>query len=443
MSIYKLTGLDKYIPKLELSQTGFYVAVYSLLVIPTLFIAFVHWLDQNRALRDPKGCRKLGLRAPSNLVDEHHEKYVQEHTGRSDGAQHGCEWTVKSLWMYPIKSCRGVELNRGTIVSTGMQYDRQFTFAQLKSPFPVAIETPKDKKADHKWEFITQRSFPALARVRPEVWIPDSTSPTFDANHSHVKSGGIVIIRYPHHSVGWRGILDRALASLLGKVLEKSFQIPFDPTPEQIDSNGYTMEHIKIWKDDPLSLNMSHDVPAELKYFLGIRNPLALFRVSNDNLREVFRCAPREDKIGYQPVTGFADAYPLHILNLASVRDVGRRQPKDAPSLSAMQFRSNIIVSGPPRYDEDSWRRISIGNFEYYVSCRTARCKLPNVNQITGVKHPVEPDKTLRSFRCIDEGAGKNACLGMQVVPAIETSQIKVGDRVAVLDTGEHFYIKQ
>ncbi len=82
-----------------------------------------------------------------------------------------------------------------------------------------------------------------------------------------------------------------------------------------------------------------------------------------------------------------------------------------------------IIVTGPTPYSEDHWTRIRIGPQVYYLACRTARCLLPNVNPDTAVKHPAEPDRTMKSFRCIDEGAGpKLACLGMQVVPGFQST---------------------
>lgn len=113
--------------------------------------------------------------------------------------------------------------------------------------------------------------------------------------------------------------------------------------------------------------------------------------------------------------------YPLHIMNLASVRDVGQRITKEIPRLSALRYRPNIIVTGPEPFAEDSWKRIRIGDYEYYVACRTARCKLPNTDQDTGEKHPQQPDKIMRSYRCIDEGSRKYAYLGMQMVPAFES----------------------
>jgi uncharacterized protein YcbX len=69
---------------------------------------------------------------------------------------------------------------------------------------------------------------------------------------------------------------------------------------------------------------------------------------------------------------------------------------------------------------------------------------MPNVDQKTGEKHPTEPDRTLRSFRAVDEGAGQNmGCLGMQLVPISKEGALRVGDEITVLEVGEHVYVKQ
>jgi hypothetical protein len=46
----------------------------------------------------------------------------------------------------------------------------------------------------------------------------------------------------------------------------------------------------------------------------------------------------------------------------------------------------------------------------------------------------------MRKYRIIDEGS-KSACLGMQVTP-LDEGGVSVGDRVVVLETGEHFFKK-
>jgi uncharacterized protein YcbX len=116
---------------------------------------------------------------------------------------------------------------------------------------------------------------------------------------------------------------------------------------------------------------------------------------------------------------------------------------KGAPRLSATEFRANLIITGPEAYDEDSWRRIKIGFYEYDVSSRTTRGRLPNVDQSTGDCHPSEPDKTICSFRVVEGGAGPNpGCLGRQLVPIAKESALRVGDEITVLEVEEHVYIK-
>lgn len=76
---------------------------------------------------------------------------------------------------------------------------------------------------------------------------------------------------------------------------------------------------------------------------------------------------------------------------------------------------------------------------------------MPNVDQDSGFRHPVEPDKSLRKYREVDEGAPRMGCLGMQMTPLFEGAEdpeameswVEVGMDVEVLGRGDHVYIKQ
>ena len=291
----------------------------------------------------PRGCRKLGLTTESNLSNEFNENFAQ---GRlvGTGEVSTDPWRVKSLWIYPVKSCRGVEIDHADIVTTGMKYDRQFTFAQLKSP--ASIDDMLDKKQTGRtWEFITQRKFPRLATVKVEMWVPDHSSETYSPTSDDVEGGGVVVVRFPHQQSGWRGKLGRLKAIFKGSVPEKQFRVPFDPTPSQVQKAGYKYEKAIIWKDTVNALNFELQVPEELRCYLGVRNKLSILRIDNSALREVHRCAPKAEDLGYQPVIGLQDAYPLHLMNLASVRDLEIQIPKrnGVSRLSARRFRPNII----------------------------------------------------------------------------------------------------
>ena len=393
----------EFLPRVEVSLHLYVLIIFTFCVTPILALFALEVSARRERATSPRGCRKLGLRVASNLADEFESRY---HDALSDG-----QWRVKSLWIYPVKSCRGVELQRGTVVDTGMQYDRHLSFAQLKD----------DGKGNESWGFLSQRRYPLMARIETEMWVPDPSSPTYSTAAPAVQSGGVIVVSFPVDKISPQSFVSRLLTTITGKGPRKSFRVPFLPTPAQIKNNGYTLDPFTIWKDTPGALNLSSLVPPELQAFLGVTTRLGLFRVAPGREREVFRCAPRKADLGWQPITGFADAYPLHILNLASVRDLSAKQPADAPRLSARRFRPNIIVSGPPAYEEDRWKKINVGDETFFVACRTGRCRLPNTDPDTGEKHPSEPDRTLKAHRRVDPGSPLETCMGMQMVPASDS----------------------
>jgi uncharacterized protein YcbX len=79
------------------------------------------------------------------------------------------------------------------------------------------------------------------------------------------------------------------------------------------------------------------------------------------------------------------------------------------------------------------------------------RCKMPNVDQDTGIRHPVQPDHAIRKYREVDAGAKGMGCLGMQLTPLYDEPDVseaatmegwlEVGMGIEVLETGEHRYI--
>jgi hypothetical protein len=85
---------------------------------------------------------------------------------------------------------------------------------------------------------------------------------------------------------------------------ERSFQVPFNPLPDP-------SEDVVIWKNRPRWLNYGVHVPDDFRDYLGVGNPLTLFRVDPASYREAYGNAPRRETLGYQPSVGFADAYPV------------------------------------------------------------------------------------------------------------------------------------
>ena len=413
---------------LSLAPFVFTIGALTVILFPTLF----------EDIPPPSGCRKLGLKRGSNLEDEHltQESDDSQNVKLEESRRH---IKVKSLWIYPVKGCQGIELHESDFVTTGLKYDRQFSIARLHTPRTDASNP--DVKPKPEWRFITQREAALMSQIRTELWLPDRLAAGYDPSSTYVSSGGAIIITFPHPCSRVSGFLRKLTCKILGTKPVKSAIFPFAPTEAQIEETKYTVEPFKIWKDTPQALNMGVHLPTELKKYLGLKDQLTLFRVTN--LREVYRCAPRKETLGWQPTTGFADAYPVNLLGIASVHALSAMQPPLSATLSAKRFRPNIIVEGAAAFDEDEWTKIRIGKNEFFVVCRCVRCKVPNVDLVTGIRDINQPYRTLTSKREIDRGAKGLGCLGMQMVAARQEGNLRVGDAVEVLETGDHEYIKQ
>ncbi|CBF71343.1 MOSC domain protein [Aspergillus nidulans FGSC A4] len=434
--------------------------------------AVIRFSAENTAAITPRGCRRIGLpKGQSNLHDEYDPK---NSSGFSESStdERGCPaWRIKALFTYPIKSCKGIELDESGIVPTGFAFDRQFCFAEL------------DEKGNWIARTLRNRGFNRLALVRPEIWVPDATMQGYRSDLEEVRSGGVMLVYYPrpnpYRGLGWHAVHSAVFQMGLHFGLiarEGSFTVPLcQPSGSEnmkLDS-GVPRERVKIWKDNPLAYNYGQYIPSSFHDFLNEGFPnfnlasritansshrrITLFRVNPTHTRKIYRNAPRKQEIGFQPQTGFADAYPIHIISLSSVRDVNARCAEDIPDLSVRRFRANIIVQGPKAFEEDDWKVIRISPATakkkapkeddegdsaeqaliMYTACRTVRCKLPNVDPDTGTRHPSEPDRTLKSYRRIDKGDLTNACLGMQAVPAVEGALLilMINGSECVLDT--------
>jgi uncharacterized protein YcbX len=354
--------------------------------------------SSTRASQIP-GCRRFGLPpGRSNLKDQFKQKSptVGKRAAR-----------VKALFTYPIKSCHGVELPASEVESTGLKYDRMFTFAQLHSK-QASTETAREPSTDwqHEWRFITARELPRLSLVKTELWVPDlrkkapkqpsgharhisDDTPGGDRGRSRSRKGTVVLesagidakrrrkLSIPFIASDWRSNGGCLVISFpyepdfnpFGLRTETvTIKVPLNPTPERAEAKLYTTEDITVWKDRPQATNMTNEIDKvslnKLRYFLGVSKPLALFRRDDTQLRPVTRNLPDDLADGRFEI-GFPDSYSAHILNVASVRALDASLPAEASMkdrLDARRFRANIYIDGPPAFDEDYWKRMACGH---------------------------------------------------------------------------------
>ncbi|KAI4277036.1 MAG: hypothetical protein LQ337_002093 [Flavoplaca oasis] len=184
--------------------------------------------------------------------------------------------SVDSLYVHPIKSCRAVRVEWAEVLSTGLKYDRSFTFAEFHDRDSVVGSTG--------WNFITQRKYGNLANICVEIWVPDSNSTDYSSNQANVLSEGVLRVGYP--------------ATDSGSTAFKTFEIPYNPTNDQISEMGYTLESLTIWKDRPDALLIASTTGInppgwikDIQAYIGSKH-LALFRVAAGHERELLISPP-------------------------------------------------------------------------------------------------------------------------------------------------------
>ena len=129
--------------------------------------------------------------------------------------------------------------------------------------------------------------------------------------------------------------------------------------------------------------------------------------------------------------TAFADGYPVTLASAASVRQLDTwatgtaldRGEETPGPLVVERFRPNLVVDGDLEpFEEDRWRRVTIGPVTFRVVKPVDRCVLTTVDPVTLERGP-EPLRTLARHRKW-EGA---TWFAVQLVPDAQ-GVVRLGD---------------
>lgn len=191
-----------------------------------------------------------------------------------------------------------------------------------------------------------------------------------------------------------------------------------NPLPLEIETFTNEYRETEIW-EKPVSANITH--PSANAWFSELLNqPVELVYFGEHSTRFTSR---RPD----QPVA-FADGYPFLLTTQASLDDLN----KSGPQINEMErFRPNIVISGNEAFNEDTWKRIRIGDviFENVKPC--VRCLFITLDPDTAERSPKgEPLRTLAKYRLFDK---EGVTFGVNLVTENE-GVIAVGDEVEILE---------
>lgn len=176
---------------------------------------------------------------------------------------------------------------------------------------------------------------------------------------------------------------------------------------------------VKVWRDTCIGVYQGDAIAAWFSTFLGVA--CRVVHMLENSVRQVDpRYATKE-----QDQVAFSDGYPFLLINEASLADLNARMQELVP---VNRFRPNIVIQGSLPYDEDMWRKISIGQVKFHIVKASTRCPVTTTDQTTAVAGK-EPLKTLATYR----RAQKGVIFGQNLIHE-HKGIIHLGDTVEVVE---------
>lgn len=180
-------------------------------------------------------------------------------------------------------------------------------------------------------------------------------------------------------------------------------------------------EDVVVWENTVNGQRVLEEADAWFSKIVGESVKLIYF---GDNSERYTSRRPEE------PVA-FADGYPFLLTTQASLLELNRTCPEH---IEMAQFRPNLVIKGNKPFEEDSWKRIKIGEVEFENVKPCIRCIFTTLNPTTAERIAKgEPLKTLGKFRLLDN---KGITFGINMI-ALNTGKIHLDDKVEVLEHQE------
>ncbi len=250
---------------------------------------------------------------------------------------------IARLFVYPVKSCAGVEVQEILLTATGPGLDRAWMVV------------------DAQGAFVTQREHPRLALVHPQLTPDELVLNTPGMRDLHI---ALDLIKQPVSVKVWDD------------------EVPaFDMGDEAAQ-----------WLTDFLSKSENSSPGSSHNAYRLVRFDPAYRRVSNPKWTD-----------GVRALNQFNDGFPLLLLGEASHEQLNKRLVAAGhTSVGIERFRPNVVLSGLQPHDEDLLGVIYVDAGGEEVLLKPVkpcpRCPIPNVDPLTARSSP-EVGDMLQSYR--------------------------------------------
>lgn len=258
-------------------------------------------------------------------------------------------FTIVGLYIYPIKSCQGIEVKSAQVTEKGLCLvdnkwggDRRFMLV------------------DEKGNFLSQRQYPQLAKIQVNI------------------KGNKLILSSENNDI-------------------RPFELKIKE--ENIERK------VIVWQDKTIAIDQGEEVAKWFKSALKLDINCYLVKQSERYIRPINNKYSLKQN---QPVS-LADGFPFLLTNTASLAELNRRlkikYPQEDLQVSMKRFRPNIVIKTDTPFIEDTWQEIDIDGIKFKLVKPCSRCIITTTNQKTGERNPKnEPLLTLSSFRQTQAG---------------------------------------
>lgn len=261
---------------------------------------------------------------------------------------------LAGIYIYPIKSCRGLSLMQSSVTNCGLLYDRRWMLVDLNHTF------------------ISQRKIPRMALIAVKM----------DDDQLIITAPGASALKIPLNQ----------------------------PSSLRLQVN--------IWKDSCQAIDCGEDAAQWFSNYL------------EQNCRLVFmpdesgRMVDSKYSSTAQAVN-FADGFPFLLTSEASLQELNSRLDEPLPM---NRFRPNLVIKGFKVYEEDTWKKIRIGDISFRVVKPCSRCVITTIDQESG-KSSREPLYTLAAYRKTDG----QVFFGQNLIQE-NPGKIAVNDIITIID---------
>ncbi|GAD23776.1 MOSC domain-containing protein [Acidovorax sp. MR-S7] len=245
---------------------------------------------------------------------------------------HDLAGTIARLFIHPVKSCAGIEVREALLTDTGLNLDRAWMVV------------------DPQGVFLTQRDWPRMALVRPELRSSD------------------LVLRAP-------GML--ALHLSLDRVEQPAT--------------------VRVWDDTVPAWDMGAVAAQWFTDFLGTPCRLVRFDPAHRRLSSLKWTG------GVEAPNQFADGFPVLVASQASLDGLNERLAAGGHAAVGMErFRPNLVIAGVEAHDEDRIDGLHIladggeAWLQHVKPC--TRCPIPDIDPATAQRGTAVGD-TLRGYR--------------------------------------------